>query len=87
MQRDLDLIRKMVLAIEAAPSGWAPHPLEIEGYSRAQVGYHAYLLVNGGFAEGQDTTTNDSEGPQAFIWSAPIFSTALSGRASVCRSS
>lgn len=67
MRRDLGLIRKMVLTIEDAPSGWAPHPLDIEGYPRAQVGYHAWLLVDAGLARGPDTTTNDSDGPEAFI--------------------
>jgi hypothetical protein len=67
MHRDLELIRKMVMTIEDAPSGWAPHSLEIEGYSRAQVGYHAWLLVDAGLAKGSDTTTNDSEGPEAVI--------------------
>ena len=27
MKRDLDLIRKIILAIEDHPSGWAPPPL------------------------------------------------------------
>lgn len=67
MHRDLDLIRKMVLTIEDAPSGWAPHPLEIDGYSRAEVGYHAWLLLDAGLVQGQVTTTNDSPGPEAFI--------------------
>lgn len=66
MKRDLELIRQMVLAIEDAPSGWAPH-LKFEGYSDAQVGYHAYLLIDAGLAKGQDATTNDSEGPEGFI--------------------
>jgi len=42
MKRDLDLIRKMVLAMEEAPTGYAPEPL-FDGYTPAQVGYHAYL--------------------------------------------
>ncbi len=67
MKRDLELIRKMVLTIEDSPDGWAPHPLEIDGYSQAQIGYHAYLLVDAGLAQGQDVTTNDSSGPEAFI--------------------
>jgi hypothetical protein len=67
MKRDLELIRKMVLAIEDAPSGWAPHPLKIEGYSDAQVGYHAYLLVDAGLAAGEDATSSGSEGPEGFV--------------------
>jgi Hypothetical protein (DUF2513) len=67
MRRDIELIRKMVFTIEDAPSGWAPHPLEIEGYSRAQIGYHAWLLVNAGLARGQDSATGESDGPEASI--------------------
>jgi Hypothetical protein (DUF2513). len=67
MKRDLELIRKMVLTIEDAPSAWAPHPLEIEGYSRAQIGYHAWLLVDAGLASGQDNTDGESSGPEASI--------------------
>lgn len=67
MKRDLELIRKMVLAIEDAPSGWAPHPLKIEGYSDTQVGYHAYLLIDAGLAMGQDASTFDSEAPEGFV--------------------
>ena len=66
MKRDLGLIRKMVLAIEDAPSGWAPD-LKFEGYSDAQVGYHAYLLIDAGLAKGEDASTMGSEAPEGFI--------------------
>jgi hypothetical protein len=68
MKRDHDLIRRMVLAIEDAPSGWAPD-LSVEGYTPAQVGYHAYLLVDGGLARGVDVSTHGSQGPEALITS------------------
>jgi hypothetical protein len=66
MKRDLELIRKMILAIEDAPSGWAP-VLKFEGYTDAQFGYHAYLLLDAGFARGQDASTIGGEGPEGFI--------------------
>lgn len=66
MQRDMDLIRKMVLAIEAHPSGWAPK-VQLDGYDSGQVGYHAYLLVDSGLAVGSDMTTSGSSGPQYCI--------------------
>jgi hypothetical protein len=68
MKRDLELIRKMVLATEDAPSGWAPQ-LKFEGYTDAQVGYHAYLLINAGLAKGRDRSTIGGEGPEGFITS------------------
>jgi len=68
MKRNLELIRKMVLAIKDAPSGWAPD-LSFEGYTSAQIGYHAYLLVDAGLSRGSDASTMDSEGPEAMITS------------------
>ncbi len=68
MKRDLDLIRKMILEIEDAPSGWAPD-LAIEGYAPEQVSYHAYLIVDAGLAQGKDVTTMGSHGPEALITS------------------
>ena len=68
MKRDLNLIRKMVLAIEDAPTGRAPD-LKFEEHTAAQVGYHAYLLVDAGLARGSDVSTRGSEGPQARITS------------------
>ena len=68
MKRDLELIRKMVLAIEDASSGWAPD-LKFDGYSDAQVGYHAYLLIDAGLARGQDASTMGSDAPEGFITS------------------
>lgn len=67
MRRDLDLIRKMLLKIEDAPTAWAPEGLSIEGYSPAQVAYHAHLLIEAGFAEGAVLTYMESEGPEARI--------------------
>ena len=48
-------------------TGWAPRRLEIDGYSRSQIGYHAHLLVDAGLAKGQDVTHMQSEGPEAII--------------------
>ena len=67
MKRDLELIRKMVLAIEDAPSGWAPNDLKIDGYTDEQIGYHAYLLIDAGLAKGEDASTLGSQSPEGFI--------------------
>ena len=68
MKRDVDLIRKMVFAIEDADSGWAPK-LSFDGYTESQVGYHAYLLVDAGLVKGADVSTHGSQAPQALITS------------------
>jgi uncharacterized protein DUF2513 len=69
VKRDMELIRKMALAVEASPSGYAPHPLRIEGYTDEQIGYHAHLMIQGGLAEGPDATDHDSISPEATLTS------------------
>jgi hypothetical protein len=64
MKRDLELIRKMVLAIEDAPSGFALDEFKFEGYTDAQVGYHGYLLIDAGIAKGK------AESP---MWGSDVF--------------
>ena len=66
MRRDLDLIRKMLLGVEDAPTGFAPD-LNFGGFTDAQIGYHAYLLIDAGLAKGADITSHDSDGPNAII--------------------
>ena len=63
MKRDMELIRKMVLAVEDAPGGYAPYPMLIEGYTGDRIGYHAYLLINDGLADGADITCSTNTGP------------------------
>jgi hypothetical protein len=41
--------------------------LSFEGYSESQVGYHNYLLISAGLAEGADATSYGSEGPEALL--------------------
>jgi hypothetical protein len=57
MKRDLDLIRKLILAVEELPTGSVLSDMEIDGYSAEQMGYHSYLVVNAGLAEGIDVET------------------------------
>jgi len=69
LKRDMELIRKMVLAIEDAPTGYAPDDLGLKGYSPEQVAYHAHLMIEAGLARGADTTHLGSSGPQAQLTS------------------
>lgn len=66
MKRDLELIRKMVLAVEDHPAGYAPE-MKFEGYTEEQVGYHAFLLVDAEMAVGNDYTSVGSESPEWHI--------------------
>jgi hypothetical protein len=67
VKRDMDLIRKMLLAIENSPSGYAPDVLTIEGYTPDQIGYHAFLMLEAGLVDGSDITDSGSSGPEALI--------------------
>ncbi len=66
MKRDLELIRKILLAIEDAPSGWASD-FKFDEYTDSQVSYHAYLLIDAGLAKGSDVSVMGSEGPEGMI--------------------
>lgn len=65
----MELIRKLVLALEEAPTGYAPDDLKIEGFTNEQIGYHAYLMVNAGLATGKDITAMGSSGPEVMLTS------------------
>jgi hypothetical protein len=66
MKRDMDLVRKIVFAMEEHPHGFAPDDLTFEGYSREQVGYHLYLMIQAGLVDGEDASTREFESPQGF---------------------
>lgn len=67
MKRDLDLIRKILLAIEDHPQGYAPD-LKFDGYTDEQIGYQSYLLIDAGLAQGQDMAGFGSTGPNSKIF-------------------
>jgi hypothetical protein len=50
----MELVRKLILKIEAHPHGHAPRPLEIEGYDDETIGYHCYLIAEAGLADGKE---------------------------------
>jgi len=65
MKRDLDLIRSILLAMEASPTGYAPEELHVPGFTDDQIGYHVYLMGQAGFIEASEVTSRDSSSPQA----------------------
>lgn len=46
MKRDMALIRKMLLTVEAHENGYAPRDMTFEGYSEEQIGFHAKLIID-----------------------------------------
>ena len=65
MQRNMDLVRIILMRIEDSPSGWAAHPFGIAGFTPEQVGYHAHIMMEDGLIEGVDVTHLGSKCPEA----------------------
>lgn len=66
MKRDMDLIRKMLFAMEANEHGFVDK-LEIKGYTEEEIGFHAYLLGQAGLANVIDVTSFASKSPEAMV--------------------
>jgi hypothetical protein len=66
MKRDLDLIRKILLALEEHEHGFAPEELVIEGYSEEQIGFHIYLIGEAGLAKVAESARVNDPSPKAF---------------------
>ena len=56
MKRDMDLCREILIEVESWPTTLAPQEVEIEGYTREQIGYNAWLLADEELIEGVDST-------------------------------
>ncbi len=65
MQRDMDLIRKLLRVIEEDQAGHAPQVIAIDGYSSEQIGYHIWLLGQSGLLNTETTTHLLSPSPSA----------------------
>lgn len=66
MRRDFDLIRKILLTMEAHEHGFLGNELKIHGYTEEQIGFHVYLLGEAGLAKVVENTNVQSESPSAF---------------------
>jgi hypothetical protein len=67
MQRDMELIRKIMLVVEQHEHGFAPRDLTVDGYSDEQVGYHCWLLNDAGLAEAVEIERRGADSPYAVI--------------------
>ena len=65
MKRDMDLVRKILIVMADAPTGYAPNPLRIDGYDEATIGYHTYLMVDGDLITGADLTASQDQSPSS----------------------
>ena len=58
MQRDWELIRRILMEVENLPSGGITQSIQIEGVDSATVAEHIKLLVNKGFLDGETYDLN-----------------------------
>jgi hypothetical protein len=61
MLRNMDLIRLLLLEVEGEEE------VDLDPYTQEQIGYHRWLLVNAGLAEGEGITGSGDRHPQAII--------------------
>ena len=45
MKRDMDLVRKIILAFEEHPSGTLPGIASIDGYETNVIAYHIHIMI------------------------------------------
>ncbi len=65
MQRNMDLVRAILIRIEGSPSGWTPPHFGLQGFPPEQIAYHAHIMMQDGLIEGIDTTNFENTSPQA----------------------
>lgn len=65
MKRDMDLVRKILLAMNDHEHGFVMEELEVGGYTQEQVGYHCFLLYEAGLIQASDVSTDDTPSPSA----------------------
>lgn len=65
MKRDMDLVRKILLVLEAHDCGFAPSKFSVEGFSDEQVGYHVYLMHQAALLHAKESTFYGSSSPLA----------------------
>ena len=62
MQRNMDLVRTILMGIESRPPGRASLDFGIS-YSAEEIGYHLYIMMQEGLIEGHNVTTGESRSP------------------------
>jgi hypothetical protein len=64
MVRDMDLVRRVLLAVEATPPGWGSNEaLHVDGCDPTALGWHVALLVQARYLEGVEVTSFGAECP------------------------
>ena len=61
MKRDMDLIRTILLYLGFSNQKSQWNPVEIEGYTRAEISYHIKLLDRAGLVEAKDFGSKEDD--------------------------
>lgn len=65
MQRDMNLVREILLALERHERGQAPGKIEIPPYSEEQIGFHVMLMAEARLIKAIETTCHGDPSPKA----------------------
>jgi Hypothetical protein (DUF2513) len=65
MKRDMELVRKILLAMEASAHGFAPPDLAIADYDQEVIGHHVWLMEQGDLVTAAATTVYSDLSPVA----------------------
>jgi len=65
MKRDMNLVREILLAVEAREHGMGASDLDIKGHSQEEIGYHVYLMGKAELLVVVETTHLNSQSPEA----------------------
>ena len=62
MKRDMDLIREILLQVEARPTATSIDLVEVPGHEQETISYHVKLLHDAGYLEAYDLRTMGPDG-------------------------
>jgi len=65
MKRDLDLVRSILISMEASEHGISGVCPSVEGFSEEQIGYHVYIMGQAGLITAAETTCMSDPSPSA----------------------
>ena len=63
MKRDMDLVRKIVFVLEEHSLGYHAESVTIDGYTKDQICYHAYIMKQAGLIDGVDLALRTGQSP------------------------
>lgn len=67
MQRDMDLIRSILLEAERSEHGFIFKNPVISGYTEERVGYHVHLMKQAGLVDAIDLDHDEAPSPNALL--------------------